>query len=68
MILIFVFFTSVVLKDKTEEPKIIINNPNYQNDSILLSEYQQAMSILIKTDTATANKFSRVMEQINTGQ
>jgi len=33
----------------------------------LLSDYQQTMSILQQTDTATANKFSRVMEQINTG-
>lgn len=39
-----------------------------KSDSMLLTEYQETLKILMEKDTATANKFMRVMEEINTKQ
>lgn len=39
-----------------------------KNESSLLGEYQETLRILMETDTATANKFMKVMEQLNTGK
>lgn len=38
----------------------------HYNDSLLLDEYQRAMSVTIKDNPAVADGFSKVMDSINT--
>jgi len=38
----------------------------HYNDSLLLDEYQRAMSIIIKDHPAVAEGFSKVMDSLNT--
>jgi hypothetical protein len=66
-------FLSFELSKKTRECIHLVNSINSIkdkrfNDSVLISEYQTALDILIKSDSATANKFMRVVESINIKQ